>query len=76
VDPGLRRLLLRAESEGRADDTDEVIRRRLEVYGAETAPLAAQYAERGLLATVDGLGPVDEVAERILAALVAKSSAV
>lgn len=72
----VRRLLLRAESEGRADDTDEVVRRRLEVYAAETAPLAAQYAERGLLATVDGLGAVDEVAERILAALVVKSSAV
>ncbi|TQK69083.1 adenylate kinase [Nocardioides sp. SLBN-35] len=77
ADPGelVRRLLLRAEAQGRVDDTDEVIRRRLEVYAAETAPLAAQYAERGLLATVDGLGPVDVVAERILTALVAKSSA-
>ncbi|GAA4086289.1 adenylate kinase [Nocardioides kongjuensis] len=71
----VRRLLRRALDQGRADDTDEVIRRRLEVYASETAPLAAQYAERGLLATVDGLGPVTEVAERILAALVAKSSA-
>ncbi|WGY01611.1 adenylate kinase [Nocardioides sp. QY071] len=77
ADPGelVRRLMLRAEAQGRVDDTDEVIRRRLEVYAAETAPLAAQYAERGLLATVDGLGPVDVVAERILSALVAKSSA-
>ena len=72
----VRRLLRRAQDQGRADDTDEVIRRRLEVYAAETAPLAAQYDERGLLATVDGLGAVDEVAERILSALVAKSSAV
>ncbi|MGV3562503.1 MAG: adenylate kinase [Nocardioides sp.] len=72
----VRRLLRRALDQGRADDTDEVIRRRLEVYASETAPLATQYAERGLLAPVDGLGPVEEVAERILAALVAKSSAV
>lgn len=72
----VRRLLRRALDQGRADDTDEVIRRRLEVYASETAPLAAQYAERGLLAPVDGLGPVAEVAERILAVLVAKSSAV
>lgn len=71
----VRRLLLRAQEQGRADDTDEVIRRRLQVYAAETAPLAAQYAERGLLATVDGLGAVDEVTERILSALVARSSA-
>jgi adenylate kinase len=70
------RLLRRAHDQGRADDTDAVIRRRLEVYASETAPLAAQYAERGLLATVDGLGRVEEVAERILSALVAKSSAV
>lgn len=72
----VRRLLLRARDQGRADDTEAVIRRRLEVYAAETAPLAAEYAERGLLATVDGLGSVDEVAERILAALTTLSAGV
>ncbi len=68
------RLLARSEEQGRADDTESVIRRRLEVYAAETGPLAAGYAERDLLATVDGLGPVDEVTERILAALTSMSA--
>ena len=63
------RLLARSQEQGRADDTESVIRRRLEVYAAETGPLAAGYAERDLLARVDGLGPVDEVSERILAVL-------
>ena len=68
------RLLARSEEQGRADDTESVIRRRLEVYAAETGPLASDYAERDLLATVDGLGPVDEVTERILTALTSMSA--
>ena len=68
------RLLARSEEQGRADDTESVIRRRLEVYAAETGPLADSYAERDLLSRVDGLGPVDEVTERILAALASMSS--
>jgi adenylate kinase len=68
------RLLARSEEQGRADDTESVIRRRLEVYAAETGPLADSYAERDLLSRVDGLGPVDEVTERILAALTSMSS--
>ncbi|NYI78052.1 adenylate kinase [Nocardioides panzhihuensis] len=71
----VRRLLLRAQEQGRDDDTESVVRRRLDLYAAETAPLAAEYAGRGLLASVDGLGSVDEVAERILSALVAVSAA-
>ncbi|MFE6649031.1 adenylate kinase [Nocardioides sp. NPDC057772] len=63
------RLLARSREQGRADDTEPVIRRRLEVYAAETGPLADRYAERGLLTTVDGLGPVEEVTDRILAVL-------
>lgn len=63
------RLLKRAEVEGRADDTEDVIRRRMEIYAAETAPLTAMYAEQGVLRQVDGMGSVDEVSERILAAL-------
>jgi adenylate kinase len=59
------RLLLRASSQGRVDDTAEVIRRRQEVYLEQTAPLSARYAERGLLHTVDGDGPVDLVTSRI-----------
>lgn len=63
------RLLKRAEIEGRADDTEDVIRTRLEVYKNSTAPLTAYYAGRGLLVQVDGLGDIDEVTERIVAAL-------
>ena len=62
------RLLKRAQIEGRADDTEDVIRTRLEVYATSTAPLTAFYAGRGLLVQVDGIGEVDEVTERIVAA--------
>ena len=61
------RLLSRGQ--GRADDTEEVIRRRLEVYASETAPLVGYYRERGLLRKVDGVGSVDDVTARILAVL-------
>ena len=63
------RLLKRAETSGRADDTEEVIRHRQEVYSAETTPLLKIYGERGLLREVDGMGDVDEIAERIDKAL-------
>ena len=63
------RLLQRARTEGRADDTAEVIRRRQEIYGEETAPLIDVYRDRGLLIEVDGLGEVGEVTRRILDAL-------
>ena len=63
------RLLKRAEIEGRADDTEDVIRTRLEVYATSTAPLTAFYSGKGLLVQVDGLGEIDEVTERIIAAL-------
>jgi adenylate kinase len=63
------RLLQRAKVEGRSDDTEEVIRRRQEIYEEQTAPLIAVYRERGLLVDVDGMGKVDEVTERILAEL-------
>lgn len=69
TDEVVQRLLGRAAIEGRADDTDEVIRRRLEVYAEQTAPLAAVYAERGLLRRVDGMGPVAEVTARLADAL-------
>ncbi len=65
----LGRLLKRAEIEGRADDTEDVIRRRLEVYSAETEPLISVYAERGLVVSVDGMGEIDEVQQRIFDAL-------
>ncbi|WP_382307855.1 adenylate kinase [Herbiconiux sp. UC225_62] len=69
VDEIVSRILLRAEQQGRADDTPEVVRRRIAVYRAETEPLADAYAEQGLLLRVDGVGTLDEVTARIHAAL-------
>ena len=63
------RLQRRAQTEGRTDDTEDVIRHRQDVYNEQTAPLLAVYADRGLLVEVDGMGVVDEVSERIFAAL-------
>lgn len=68
----VRRLLGRALEQGRADDTEDVIRRRLEVYEEQTAPLISTYAERGLVVMIDGLGEVTEVTERILEGLAAR----
>jgi adenylate kinase len=65
----LARMRRRAEIEGRDDDTADVIARRLDIYDAETAPLAEAYAARGLLVPVDGTGDIDEVTERVLGAL-------
>ena len=50
------RLLKRAELEGRADDNEETIRNRMEVYTEATDPLLATYRDRGLLVEVDGIG--------------------
>ena len=66
------RLLKRAGEQGRADDTEPVIRRRLEVYAESTAPLAGIYAERDLLVQVDGMGEIDVVTDRIMEALAAR----
>lgn len=65
----VERLLKRAQTDGRSDDTEEVIRNRQQVYAQQTAPLVDLYRERELLVQVDGLGEIDEVAERIYAAL-------
>ena len=72
TDEVVRRLLNRALEQGRADDTEEVIRRRLEVYEEQTAPLISVYASRGLVVMIDGLGEVIEVTERILEGLAAR----
>lgn len=63
------RLLKRAATEGRADDTEDVIRERLAIYHAETAPLIAVYKEHGILVKLDGMGTVDEVTERVTKAV-------
>ncbi len=69
VDQLVERLLKRAETEGRADDNEEAIRARMDIYSKETSPLLDLYDQRGLLVSVDGLGSVDEVSQRIYAAL-------
>lgn len=61
----VQRLLQRAELEGRADDTEDVIRRRQEVYLEETAPLIEVYKGRGLVHEIDGMGDVEDVTKRI-----------
>lgn len=63
------RLLNRAAEQSRTDDTEDVIRRRLEVYEEQTAPLIDLYSKRGILVEVDGLGTREEVADRIFTAL-------
>ncbi|HZU74380.1 MAG TPA: adenylate kinase [Acidimicrobiales bacterium] len=53
----------------REDDTEDAIRRRLDLYEEQTAPLIAWYLERGLLVTVDGLGHPDQVSGRLIRAI-------
>ena len=64
-----RRLLARAALEGRSDDTEAVIRRRLALYHEVTHPIVDWYASRGILVAVDAVRPVDRVARQILTAL-------
>lgn len=65
----VRRLLARAALEHRSDDTEEVIRHRLEVYRTVTYPIVDWYAERGILVSVDAMRPVERVGRQILTAL-------
>jgi adenylate kinase len=69
LDEVVTRLVKRAAESGRTDDTEEVIRHRQELFAAQTAPLTALYDQQGLLVRVDGMGSVDEVEARLLAAL-------
>jgi adenylate kinase len=65
----VQRLLQRAEVEGRSDDSEDVIRRRQQVYREQTEPLIEVYRDRGILVEVDGMGEVDQVTKRIFEAL-------
>ena len=65
----VQRLLQRARTDGRTDDTEDVIRRRQEIYSAETEPLISVYRERGLVHEIDGMGEVEDVTKRIFEAL-------
>jgi adenylate kinase len=65
----VQRLLQRAHVEGRLDDTEEVIRRRQEVYAEQTAPLIQLYTDRGLAIRVEGTGEIDKVTHRVFDAI-------
>jgi adenylate kinase len=65
----LGRCEIRFAAEGRRDDDPAIVRKRLEVYRAQTEPVADHFGALGKLKTVDGVGSVEEVFQRILAAL-------
>jgi len=60
-----KRIINRALESGRADDNEEVVRNRLNVYREQTAPLVDYYRRKGLLKSVDGMAPIDEVTAAI-----------
>jgi len=68
----LSRLTARAAEQGRADDTAEAIETRLGIYERETAPILGVYGTRDIVDEIDGVGSLDEVTERIFAALDAR----
>jgi adenylate kinase len=70
----VERLLARARVQGRSDDTEAVIRHRLEVFAAVTAPLLTYYREQGLARVVDATGPPDATAAAVLALATAAGS--
>ena len=69
ADVVVARLLKRATEQGRLDDTEEVIRHRMDVYVEQTSPIIDGYDKRNLVVRVDPLGAVDEVTARIVDAL-------
>ena len=69
TDEVVARLLKRAAIDGRSDDNEETIRVRLQVYTEQTEPLLDVYRTRGVLVEVNGLGEIDEVSERVFAAI-------
>ncbi|MFC6705411.1 adenylate kinase [Flexivirga alba] len=69
------RLVKRAETSGRTDDTEDVIRERQRIYREETAPLVRIYSERNVVVPIDGVGDLDQVTARISAALDGLTSA-
>ena len=61
----VKRLLDRAQKEGRADDKEDVIRHRIAVYNQETHPLLDYYGQQNKLVTVEGVGDLDTIYQRI-----------
>jgi adenylate kinase len=72
----VERLVLRGETSGRLDDTESVVRHRLDVYDAMTHPLLDYYDERGVLHRVDASGSIDEVRDVVLGELESAVAAV
>ena len=68
-DEVVERMLKRAQEQHRTDDTEPVMRHRLEVYHQQTLPVATYYVDQDLLEVVDGSGTIDEVTARIFAIL-------
>jgi len=68
----ISRIAQRAAEQGRDDDNEEAIARRLDIYERETAPILNVFRERGIVAPIDGVGSLDEITERIIAALEAR----
>ncbi|TCV92168.1 adenylate kinase [Luteibacter rhizovicinus] len=69
------RCKIRFEQEGRADDNPETVKKRLDIYADQTAPVANFYAQRGKLKEVNGVGELDEVTQRILGVLATGTAA-
>lgn len=66
----VKRLLLRGKDSGRADDTnEEIIRNRIQVYNNQTAVVADFYAVQDKFLSIDGLGSIDEISERLYEAI-------
>ena len=61
----IKRILLRGQMSGRADDNEETARKRLEVYHNQTSPLKAYYEEQGKYRAINGLGSIDGIFESI-----------
>ncbi len=71
----VKRCEIRFEQEHRADDNPETVRKRLAVYAEQTAPVADFYARRGVLTEIDGVGEIDAIGGRLLAALRVRAAA-
>ncbi|MCP2638073.1 adenylate kinase [Microbacterium sp. HD4P20] len=71
-DESIARLSRRAAEQGRSDDTEEGIANRLAIYERETAPILDVYRTRGIVDRIDGVGSLDEITQRIIAALEAR----
>lgn len=68
----IARLSKRAAEQGRSDDNEESIAKRLSIYERETAPILDVFRSRGIVDEIDGVGSLDEITERITAALTAR----